>query len=530
MAPYRHHDILIIGAGFAGLYQLYRLRQAGFDAHVVEAGDDVGGTWYWNRYPGARCDIDSIEYSYSFDEDLQQEWEWTERFAAQPEILRYIQHVAERFELRKDISFNVRVRRMDWDEQARHWTVAMTDGQSMTARFVIAATGNLSIPTQPNFSGLDDFGGEVYSTSRWPHEGVDLADKRVAVIGTGSSGLQTITTIAPVVGSLTVFQRTPCFSSPSQNRPIAEELAQAKKRYLEIRANARNAPDGYECHPGTQTLLETDSAEIEKVLDRRWDEGGLCFGWAFTDLVTDLRANEVVADYFRDRIRSIVTNPVVAEKLCPTSYPIFTKRMCVDTGYYQVYNQANVELVDLTEEPLERITLRGIVAGGREHPFDVIILATGFDAMTGAISAMDIRNGQNHLKEKWTHGPRTYLGLMSAGFPNLFMITGPQSPSVLSNVVTSIEHHVGFISRALEYAREEGLERIEPELENEDNWVTTTNDLASLTIYPMAASWYMGANVPGKERIFMPFVGGVGLYKQVTDGVEAGRYHGFSMM
>jgi cyclohexanone monooxygenase len=523
------HEVLIIGAGFAGLYQLYRLRQAGFDAHVLEAGEDVGGTWYWNRYPGARCDIDSIEYSYSFDEDLQQEWEWSERFAAQPELLRYLQHVAERFDLRKDITFGTRVGALDWDEANRRWIVATADGTSITARYVIAATGNLSIPTQPTFAGIDDFAGEVYSTSRWPHEGVDLSGKRVAVIGTGSSGLQTITTIAPVVGSLTVFQRTPCFSAPAHNRPIVEELADARSRYPQIRENARNTPDGYECRPGTEMLLEAETVDIDKEFERRWADGGLCFAWAYTDLITDVRANEVAADYFRGQIRSIVTDPVVAEKLCPTTYPIFTKRMCVDTGYYQVYNRENVELVDLTEEPIERMTARGIVAGEREHEFDVIVFATGFDAMTGALNAIDIRNGQSSLKDKWSHGPRTYLGVMSAGFPNLFTITGPQSPSVLSNMVTSIEHHVGFISRALEYARAERFERIEPEIENEENWVTTTNDLANLTIFPMAASWYMGANVPGKVRIFMPFVAGVGLYKQVTDGVEAGHYHGFAM-
>jgi cyclohexanone monooxygenase len=522
------HDVLIIGAGFAGLYQLYRLREAGFDAHVVEAGDEVGGTWYWNRYPGARCDIDSIEYSYSFDEDLQQEWVWSERFAAQPEILSYLQHVADRFDLRRDITFNTRIQGMQWSEDSLHWTVTTTTGATMTAQYVIAATGNLSVPTQPQFEGVEDFAGELYTTSRWPHEGVDLTGKRVAVIGTGSSGLQTITTIAKTVGSLTVFQRTPCFSAPAQNRQLGDELVEAKKRYAEIRENARNSADGYECHPGTTALVETSPEEAEEEFDRRWAEGGICFGWAYTDIITDLKANDIVSDYFRDRIRRLVADPAVAEKLLP-SYPIFTKRMCADTGYYEVYNQPNVELVDLTEEPIVRITPRGILAGEREHEFDVIILATGFDAMTGALTAMEIRNGDATLKEKWTHGPRTYLGLASAGFPNLFTITGPQSPSVLSNMVTSIEHHVGFISRALEYARSQGFERIEAELENEENWVRTTNDLANMTIYPMAASWYMGANVPGKERIFMPFVAGVGVYKQVTDGVEAGHYHGFAM-
>ncbi len=523
------HDVLVIGAGFAGLYQLHRLRGAGFDVRVVEAGDDVGGTWYWNRYPGARCDIDSIEYSYSFDEELQHEWVWSERFAAQPELLRYLHHVADRFDLRKDIELGVRVTALDWDETARQWSVRTDDGATRTARFVVAATGNLSVPTRPAFAGLEDFAGDVYWTSGWPHDGVDLAGKRVAVVGTGSSGLQTITTIAPVVGALTVFQRTPCFSAPAHNRPIAEELAEAKTRYPEIRAAARQAPDGYECHPGTTTLVGTDPAEIARELDRRWDEGGLCFSWAYTDVATDLAANQVVADYFRDRIRRIVKDPVVAERLCPTTYPIFTKRMCVDTGYYEVYNRDNVSLVDLTDEPIERITPDGIIAGGREHAFDVIVLATGFDAMTGALNAIEIRNGDTTLREKWEHGPRTYLGLMSAGFPNLFTVTGPQSPSVLSNMVTSIEQHVGWISRALEHLREEGLTRMEATPESEDAWVGITNELAATTIFPQAASWYMGANIPGKERVFMPFIGGVGLYRQLAEGVEAGWYHGFRL-
>ncbi|QIX53669.1 NAD(P)/FAD-dependent oxidoreductase [Rhodococcus sp. DMU1] len=523
------HDVIIIGAGFAGLYQLYRLRELGYDARVIEAGGDVGGTWYWNRYPGARCDVPSIEYSYSFDPDLEQEWNWSERYAAQPEILSYVQHVAQRYDLRKDITFNTRVDRMEWDDEAGQWTVLTDDGASRTARHVIAATGCLSVPTQPVFDGADDFRGELYSTSSWPHDGVELAGKKVAVIGTGSSGVQTITAIAPVVGELTVFQRTPVFAVPAHNGPNAERLADAKTRYREIRESSRMTLGGLQCDDGKRLLVETDPAEVERELDRRWANGGLCFQNSFKDIVTDAQANEVAADYIRRQIREKVTDPDLVEKLLP-HYPVATKRLCVDTGYYEVYNQDNVSLVDIRERPIRRITERGIVAGDTEHEFDVIILATGFDAMTGALNSIDIRNGEKSLRDKWAHGPRTYLGLMSADFPNLFFITGPQSPSVLSNMLTSIEYHVDWIARAMEHMRKHGLRRIQAEADVEDNWVNTTNDLADLTLMPQAASWYMGANIPGKQRVFMPFVGGVGTYKQIGDGVEVAHYHGFEMV
>lgn len=522
------HDVLIIGAGFSGLYQLHRLRELGFDTRVIEAGEDVGGTWYWNRYPGARCDVPSIEYSYSFDPDLEQEWNWSERYAAQPEILSYIQHVAQRYDLRKDITFSTRVEKLEWDDDAAEWTVLTDDGASRTARHVIAATGCLSVPSQPVFQGTEDFGGELYWTSNWPHEGVDLAGKKVAVIGTGSSGVQTITAIAPNVGELTVFQRTPVFAVPAHNGPNGDRLADAKTRYREIRESSRMTLGGLQCNDGTRLLVETDPTEVERELDRRWANGGLCFPNGFKDIVTDAAANEVAANYIRQQIRTKVTDPNLVEKLLPR-YPVSTKRLCVDTGYYEVYNQDNVSLIDISEHPIRRITERGILAGDTEHEFDVIILATGFDAMTGALNSMDIRNGEKSLRDKWAHGPRTYLGLMSADFPNLFLITGPQSPSVLSNMLTSIEYHVDWVTRALEHMREHGLMRMEAEPEVEDNWVNTTNDLADLTLMPQAASWYMGANIPGKQRVFMPFVGGVGTYKQIGDGVEVARYHGFAM-
>jgi cyclohexanone monooxygenase len=523
------HDVIIIGAGFSGLYQLHRLRQLGFDAHVIEAGGDVGGTWYWNRYPGARCDIESVDYSYSFDPRLEQEWDWSERYAAQPELLSYAQHVTDRYGLRRDITFDTRVEILDWDEDATRWTVTTGDGETWTAQYVIAATGCLSVPSRPVFEGIEDFQGELYWTSSWPHEGVDLAGKHVAVIGTGSSGLQTITAIAPVVGELTVFQRTACFAVPAQNGPNDQRLAVARTRYREIRASSRMSSGGFQCPDGNRLLVETGVEDMRREFDRRWADGGLCFTDAFQDILTDPTANEAAAEYVRGRIRDKVKDPVLAEKLSPRTYPIASKRMCVDTGYFEVYNQDNVSLVDLHEEPIRRITGRGILAGETEHDFDVIILATGFDAMTGALGAMDIRYGSRTLKGKWAYGPRTYLGLMSAGFPNLFMVTGPQSPSVLSNMMTSIEYHVDWISRALEHLRENGLSRMEPTPDAEDNWVNATNDLAALTLMPQAASWYVGANVPGKQRVFMPFVGGVGTYWQIGEGVAMSYYHGFEL-
>ncbi|MEV0670043.1 NAD(P)/FAD-dependent oxidoreductase [Mycobacterium sp. NPDC050441] len=539
------HDVIIIGAGFAGLYQLHKLRELGFDACILEAGPEVGGTWYWNRYPGARCDIESIEYSYSFDPELQQSWNWTERYAAQPELLAYARHVADRYRLRPHIRFDTRVTAMDFDGTSNEWTVTTESGartttesgDCVTATFVIAATGCLSKPLTPSFEGLADFAGDILWTWDWPVGGADLEGKRVAVVGTGSSGVQTITVIAPVVGALTVFQRTPPYAVPAQNRPITEELAAVKPHYPQFRDISRLSRGGAQCGDGADLPpffgdLDSDATRAE--LNRRWDDGGLCFQQSFYDLLLDPMANETAAEYVRNRIRHKVNDPQLAEKLTPRSYPIAAKRLCVDTGYYEVYNQDNVTLVDLNEEPLRRITERGILAGDIEHEFDVIVLATGFDAMTGALNAIDIRavdeNGVTGiLREKWAAGPRTYLGLMSAGFPNLFTVTGPQSPSVLSNMLTSIEYHVEWISAALVHLRRHGLSRMEADLEAEDNWVNITNDTADLTLLPQAASWYMGANVPGKRRVFLPFVAGVGVYKQIGDGVAVAGYHGFEM-
>lgn len=524
------YDAVIIGAGFSGMYQLHRLRGLGLKAHVYEAGDDVGGTWYWNRYPGARCDIESVHYSFSFDDDLQQEWNWSERYAAQPELLTYAQHVADRYDLRDDITFGTRVEGMDWNDNAAAWTVRLADGSEVRSRFVICATGCLSKPQRPAFEGLDDFAGELYYTSSYPHEGVDLAGKRVAVVGTGSSGLQTITAIAPEVGALTVFQRTPSFAVPAHNGPLPPELLDdVKARYDEIRNADRNSRTGVDFKPRSELLEEAAPDAVRAEFDKRWDNGGLGFSSGFADILINPVANDVAAEYVREKIRETVDDPQVAEKLSPRTYPIASKRMCIDTGYYETFNRDNVSLVDVRESPIERFTDKGIMAGGTEYEFDVVILATGFDAMTGALTSMDIKAGGRSLRTEWAHGPRTYLGLMAEGFPNLFMITGPGSPSVLTNMITSIEYHVDWVTRAIGDLRERGAVRMEPWPEAQAHWTQVVNDLAARTLMPQANSWYMGANIPGKERIFMPFVGGHAAYAQIAGGVAVAGYHGFEL-
>ncbi len=523
-------DVVIIGAGYAGMYQLHTLRKIGVSARVIEAGDDVGGTWYWNRYPGARCDIESIHYSYSFDDDLQQEWDWSERYAAQPELLKYAQHVADRFDLRKDITFNTRVEKLDFDDDTDTWTTITDDGARVASRFVIAATGCLSAPSHPKFEGMEDFAGEQYYTSSWPHDGVDLTGKRVAVIGTGSSGLQTITAIAPDVLELTVFQRTPSFAVPAHNHPwTKEQLDEIKAEYPQFRERDRNTRIGFDTNAGTGLMSEATPEEIQRDFDERWQKGGLGFNSGFADALLNAQSNDQVAEYVRTKIREKVKDPKTAEKLSPRTYPIASKRMCVDTGYFEVYNQNNVTLVDINEDPIKRITKDGIVAGDTEHAVDVIIFATGFDAMTGALDRIEIRSGGELLSKKWEHGPRTYLGLMSVGFPNLFMVTGPGSPSVLSNMLVSIEYHVNWITDAIDYLNEHGKTRMAALEEAEENWVSTVNDFGNMTLMPQANSWYMGANIPGKERVFMPFVGGVDTYAQVGNGVATVGYHGFDL-
>ena len=528
VAP-RSVDAVIVGAGFAGLYQLYRLRDRGFSTRVLERGGDVGGTWYWNRYPGARCDVESMQYSYSFDEALQREWHWPEKFSAQPDILAYLSHVADRFDLRKDIDFNTSVTSAHFDDTAIRWTVETDKGERISAQFLIMATGCISTAQTPAIAGLADFRGNSYHTGRWPHCKVDFTGQRIAVIGTGSSGVQSIPELAKEAAHLTVFQRTPHYSVPARNFPMTDEYEQEwKNNYPARRQEMRYAPSGSMRKPNDPSALALSAAERRAIYQKRWEAGGLAFLNAFTDLRSDQAANDTAAEFVREQIRRIVKSPKTAELLTPKNYPIGAKRLCVESGYYETFNRDNVELVDISSAGIERFTRTGLVANGRQFAFDSVIFATGFDAITGALFKVDIRgrNGRA-LKDKWRAGPRSYLGLMSEAFPNLFTITGPGSPSVKGNMVTSIEQHVDFITDALLHMRAHGIELMEPELEAESKWVDHVQEAANATLYPRAASWYMGANIPGKPRLFMPYIGGVGRYRRICEEIVAQGYQGF---
>lgn len=523
-------DVLVIGAGFGGLYMIYRLRELGLTFEAVEMASDVGGTWYWNRYPGARCDVVSLEYSYSFDDALQQEWEWTERYATQPEILRYANHVADRFDLRRHIRFNTRVTGLEWDDERSRWRAHTDPGPGYDVKYVITAVGCLSAPKPPEIDGVDDFRGAILFTSRWPHEYVDFTGKRVGVIGTGSSGVQSIPVIARQAEHLTVFQRTPVFSIPARNAPLDPEyVAEYKRNYAEYRRKAREARTGIIVERGFESALEVEPEARRERFESCWNQGVFaCLSASYTDIMTDERANSLVADFVRSKIAEIVRDPAVAEDLMPRGFPYGAKRVCLDSGYYDTFNRPNVTLVNLRREPIERVTETGIRTSERDIPLDAIVFATGFDAVTGPLLRLNIRGrGGLALKEKWAAGPRTYLGLQTHGFPNLFTITGPGSPSVISNMILSIEQHVDWIARCLRDLRERGVETIEPDAAAEDKWVQHVNDVANGTLYPRADSWFMGANVPGKPRVFMPYLGGVKVYRETCEEVMADDYRGF---
>lgn len=522
-------DVVVVGAGFAGLYMLYRARQLGLAARAFEVGTDVGGTWYWNRYPGARCDIESLEYSYQFSEELQQDWEWTERYATQPEILRYVNHVADRFDLRRDIEFETRVESAVFDEAARRWRVTTSRGEA-SARFVVLATGCLSSANTPDFPGRDTFEGETFHTGHWPHEPVDFSGKRVGIIGTGSSAIQSIPHIAEQAEHLFVFQRTANYSVPAHNQPLDPEVVAAiKSDYPSFRAMNKLMPSGFGARTARQDelgALDVGEGERHEVYDARWGHGGLPFLGAFSDLLFSADANQTAAEYVRGRIREIVDDPKVAELLSPSG-AIGCKRMCVDTGYYATFNRPNVTLVDVSENPIDEIIPAGLRVGSDHYDLDCIVFATGFDAMTGAIAKIDIRGRDGRaLREKWAEGPKTYLGLQVSGFPNLFTVTGPGSPSVLTNMLPSIEQHVDFIADCMGHMQEKGVAVVEPTPEAEQEWVSHVNEVAGLTILPTCNSWYLGANIPGKPRVFMPYLG-FPAYVAKCEEVVANGYEGF---
>ena len=524
-------DAVVVGAGFGGMYMLHRLRKLGLTVRVFEAGTGVGGTWYWNRYPGARCDVESMQYSYSFSEELQQDWSWSELFASQPEILRYANHVADKLDLRRDMRFDTRVTEAVFDESAHLWTVRTDRGDVVSARFCIMASGCLSTARRPDFPGMDTFKGQTYHTGHWPHEGVDLAGLRIGVIGTGSSAIQAIPVIAEAASHLTVFQRTPNFSIPSRNGPMLPDYEQHWKTiYPDQREKARHSKNGVLTNPNDFSALSVPEQERLRILEERWSEGGTRFMAAFNDLALNQESNDFAAEFVRGKIRSMVKDPATAELLAPKNHPIGTKRICVDTNYFLTYNRDNVTLVDVSKNPIEALTPDGLRIGDTEHQFDAIVFATGFDAMTGTLTRIDIqgRDGET-LRDKWEAGPRTYLGLMTAGFPNLFMITGPGSPSVLSNMIVSIEQHVDWIADCIGRLNTRQVDCIEATYDAENNWVDHVNEVAFKTLYPSANSWYMGANIPGKPRVFMPYIGGVGNYRETCDKIAADGYEGFAL-
>ena len=537
-------DLLVVGAGFAGLYMLHKARQQGLSALVVDAAPGVGGTWRHNRYPGARVDIQSLEYSYGFDEGLQQDWHWTERYAGQPELLAYAEHVAERFALRDGIRLRSRLRSAHFDEGSQRWlaevqgdaepaAVRAAASRIYSAQFLVLATGPLSTPNRPPFEGLEKFAGQVLHTAAWPEQPIDLRGQRVGVVGTGSSGVQLVTAIAPQVASLTVFQRTAAYAVPAHNGPLDGALeARVKADYAGFRQRNLRMRGGFGCDtmaPKPVSALSVDAVQREQVFEAGWRQGGFAFLGAFNDLLTSEAANALAAEFVRGKIRQTVRDPATAELLCPQQM-IGCKRLCVDTGYYASFNQPHVQLVDVSRQPITEVTPTGVRVGDQQHALDTLVLATGFDAMTGSLMRIDLRGrGGQTIQQKWAAGPLNYLGLAIAGFPNLFSIAGPGSTSAFTNGLRSIEHHVEWISDCLAHVRRSGQRCIEASLSAEAAWVARVNEAAQSTVYLGCNSWYLGANIAGKPRVFMPLAAGFPSYvKQCADVAQQG-YTGFAV-
>lgn len=545
-------DVVVIGAGIAGMYAVHRFRGDGLSVEGFEAASDVGGTWYHNRYPGARCDVESVDYSYSFSDELQQEWDWSERYATQREILAYLQHVAERFDLRRSFAFNTRVIAAHFDEASNLWSIVAEDeaggARTLTCRHCVFATGSLSVANFPDIPGLNDFAGRILHTAQWPHELVDFSGLRVGVVGTGSSGIQLVPEVAREAAHVTVFQRTPNYSIPVANRPLSdEERREQKAGYAERRRKSRLSGGGSPFVPHEKNTHEVDEAERDKVYEHYWNLGGVLFSKAFPDQMRDEDANQLARGFAERKIRSVIEDQEVADQLIPTDHPIGTRRIVTDSGYFQTYNSEHVDLVNLRQTPIEEITANGVVAGGTLHELDVLIFATGFDAVTGAMGAMDIRGRDGlSLKETWSSGVRSYLGLMVAGFPNLFMINGPGSPGVLANMVLASEHHADWIADTIAHldrssdgaadrssdavtdaVTDAGHKTIEAEEKAQTDWMVECARLADQTLFPRANSWYVGANIPGKPRVFMLYPGGFGNYRSVLERLTESGYEGF---
>ena len=530
----RQLDVAIVGGGLAGLYAVHRLRSMGLRVRAYEAGSGVGGTWFWNRYPGARCDVESLEYSYGFSHELQQEWKWPERYGTQPEILKYINHVADRFDLRRDVQLDTRIVSALFGSKANEWTLKTDGGEEIRARYCVMAAGNLSTPRVPDFKGLKSFTGKWYHSGLWPHEAVDFSGLRVGVIGTGSSGVQMIPIIAQQAKHLTVFQRTANFSLPARNAPMESERERRHKaEYPARRAAAADTPFAIAGYPKPiKSALAAPEAERNAAYEAKWQEGGsISYLYAYTDLLVNKESNDTASEFVRNKIRSTVKDKRTGELLAPKDHPIGTKRLCLDTNYYETYNRDNVRLVDVRSDPIAKITASGLrTEGGQEFELDAIVFATGFDAMTGALREIDLRTTDGAvLRGHWEGGPLTYLGLMVSGFPNMFVVTGPGSPGVKTQMIASIEQHVDWIADCIGHMHHKGFDRIEASSQAESEWVSHVNQVADSTLYPLANSWYTGANIPGKPRVFMPYVGGFDRYKRHCDAVAAKGYEGFRL-
>ncbi|MGE7981455.1 flavin-containing monooxygenase [Solibacillus sp. NPDC093137] len=528
-----HVDAVVIGAGFSGLYMLYRLREAGLSTRVYETGEGVGGTWYWNRYPGARCDSESICYNYTFSEELYKEWSWSSRFPEQPEILKYLNFVADKFDLRPDIQFRTRVTSASFDEETNRWNIQTDQGDQVSAKYFITGVGCISTANIPNIKGMDNYEGELYHTGHWPHEKVDFKGKRVGVVGTGSSGIQSIPVIAKEAKHLTVFQRTPQYSVPAKNHPYTEEFLQkSKENYHSMRELMRNSVGGMAFKYGENSVLDHTPEQRREVLEAAWEKGGWAVLSAYNDLLINEEGNLLVAEFVRSKIREIVKDTETAEKLLPDHY-YGTKRAIIDTDYFETYNRENVLLVDVKKAPIEEITSNGIRTEEGEYELDVIVFATGFDGMTGSLFKIDIRGRDNvALKEKWGNGAKTktYLGLTTAGFPNLFMLTGPESPSVLGNMPAAIEQHVEWVMDCIEYLQNNEIEVLEAKVESEEKWSQHCRELADSTLYTKTESWYTGANIEGKAKGFQIYVGGYNEYRKICDDVVLNGYDGFTLV
>jgi cyclohexanone monooxygenase len=523
-------DAVVVGAGFSGLYLIKRLRDAGLSVQAVEAAPDVGGTWYWNAYPGARCDVESFDYCYSFSRELEEEWDWSERYPSQAELLRYLNHVADRFDLRRHIRFATRVVAAEFDEARDLWSVGLDSGGPLECRFFILAGGAISVPKPPEIAGIESYGGACFHTGAWPHEPVDFTGKRVAVIGTGSSGVQTSTAIVDQVAQLTVFQRTPNFTAPMINHPLdPPALAEFRRTSAERHERSRRSRQGIPYPMPTRSALAATPEERAEAFREAWENSHLfALRLTFSDIMTDEAANETVAEFVRGKIREIVRDPALAETLTPRTFPFATKRPCIGRGYYEMFNREHVRLVDLKQTPILRMTPAGVETTEGELAFDAVIFATGFDALTGAAARIAITGrGGETLRGKWADGPRTYLGLASSGFPNLFLVTGPGSPGPLTAMIKTIEQHVDWIVDCLAFMAQRGLATIEASPEHEQAWMGHVQEVADATLYPRANSWYVGANVPGKPRKFMPYLGGLGVYRARCDEVASAGYAGF---